>query len=74
MEGESSSEEDEPVKIPTPAPPQPPMPPPPPPPSEIPPLPPTPDQVIIKKDYNPKGLLTVVTQISITKNILVCFK
>ncbi|XP_063430548.1 splicing factor 3A subunit 1-like [Mytilus trossulus] len=55
MEGESSSEEDEPVKIPTPAPPQPPMPPPPPPPSEIPPLPPTPDQVIIKKDYNPKA-------------------
>lgn len=32
-----------------------PPPPPPPPPSEAPPLPPTPDQVIIRKDYNPKG-------------------
>ncbi|XP_067668846.1 splicing factor 3A subunit 1-like [Haliotis asinina] len=32
-----------------------PPPPPPPPPSEAPPLPPTPDQVIIRKDYNPKA-------------------
>lgn len=58
MEEGSESESDEevaPVKTVTPAPPQPPMPPPPPPPSEIPPLPPTPDQVIIKKDYNPKA-------------------
>lgn len=36
-------------------PPSAPPPPPPPPPSEAPPLPPTPDQVIIRKDYNPKA-------------------
>lgn len=55
MEEGSEPESDEEIQR-TPAPPQPPMPPPPPPPSEVPPLPPTPDQVIIKRDYNPKGL------------------
>lgn len=50
---DESDEEDKLIKI------KPPQPPPPPPPSEIPrpppPLPPTPDQVIVRKDYNPKA-------------------
>ena len=52
MEGESEEEEES-TKD-TAAKPAPP-PPPPPPPTEAPPLPPTPDQVIVRKDYNPKG-------------------
>lgn len=50
-EGEEDDEEDEVKGRGKAAPP----PPPPPPPKEAPPLPPTPEQVIIKKDYNPKA-------------------
>lgn len=57
MDEESDEDEDR-HKLPPPrpsmAPPAPP-PPPPPPPAEAPPLPPTPDQVIIRRDYNPKA-------------------
>ncbi|XP_076454241.1 splicing factor 3A subunit 1-like [Babylonia areolata] len=57
---EDSDEEDRPPIPPPPprpkvAPPPAPPPPPPPPPTEAPPLPPTPDQVVIRKDYNPKA-------------------
>ncbi|XP_041356124.1 splicing factor 3A subunit 1-like [Gigantopelta aegis] len=51
---EEDSEDDEDSTKEKPAKPAPP-PPPPPPPTEAPPLPPTPDQVIVRKDYNPKA-------------------
>ncbi|KAL8624520.1 hypothetical protein ACOMHN_053063 [Nucella lapillus] len=59
---EDSDEEDRPPLPPPPprpkvAPPPAPPPPPPPPPTEAPPLPPTPDQVVIRRDYNPKDPL-----------------
>lgn len=54
---EGSDEEEMPIQRKAPNPPQQPPPPPgPPPPSDhLPPLPPTPDQVIIRKNYDPKG-------------------